>query len=287
MSVPKDPAKIDAWRKKMAKVDPNLRKDYFETISTEEQAYFLGLLITDGNVYRNRLELALNKSDEAILLRLRDELGLSRPLRYNEKTRSARFNVQCDKLITDLAKWGVIPNKTFIASAPDLPPDLQRHFWRGAIDGDGCIQFTQNKAMFSFCGSFALVQAFKVFTLPYLDREYSIYPQRNIYYYRIAGENAYRVMKILYENTTIYLPRKYESFLTVKAYFEQRTYSSKYVGVSFASDKNKFVVKSRLNGKNVYIGYFENEIEAAKAYDAFAIKHRLNRRLNFSRTNND
>lgn len=31
--------------------NPNMKEDYFSTIDTEEKAYFIGLLITDGNVF--------------------------------------------------------------------------------------------------------------------------------------------------------------------------------------------------------------------------------------------
>ena len=33
--------------------NPNLREDFFKTIDNEEKAYFLGLLIADGNVFKD------------------------------------------------------------------------------------------------------------------------------------------------------------------------------------------------------------------------------------------
>ena len=40
---------ITRWTKAQ-QFSPELKEDYFETINTEYKAYFLGLLLTDGNV---------------------------------------------------------------------------------------------------------------------------------------------------------------------------------------------------------------------------------------------
>jgi AP2 domain/HNH endonuclease len=49
--------------------------------------------------------------------------------------------------------------------------------------------------------------------------------------------------------------------------------SSKYKGVSWKIDKNKWEVYIKLSGKKVHIGYFNNEIDAAKAYNKAAEKY--------------
>jgi len=46
-----------------------------------------------------------------------------------------------------------------------------------------------------------------------------------------------------------------------------RNTSSKYKGVYWHKHRNKFVAKIYMNGKRIFIGYFTDEIAAAKAYD--------------------
>jgi hypothetical protein len=51
--------------------------------------------------------------------------------------------------------------------------------------------------------------------------------------------------------------------------------TSQYIGVSWYKRNNKWQTKCNLNGKTIYIGYFDDEREAAKAYNEFIIKHNL------------
>ena len=45
--------------------------------------------------------------------------------------------------------------------------------------------------------------------------------------------------------------------------------SSKYKGVTFNKRKNKWQAKTTINYKTIHLGYYSDEVEAAKAYDNF------------------
>jgi hypothetical protein len=47
--------------------------------------------------------------------------------------------------------------------------------------------------------------------------------------------------------------------------------TSQFKGVCWWKQGSKWRAQGRLNGKQTIIGYFDNEIDAAKAYDAWAI----------------
>jgi len=49
--------------------------------------------------------------------------------------------------------------------------------------------------------------------------------------------------------------------------------TSKYKGVSFRTSHDKFLSRIQVNKKRIHLGYFKNEIEAAKAYNAAALKY--------------
>ena len=51
--------------------------------------------------------------------------------------------------------------------------------------------------------------------------------------------------------------------------------SSQYVGVSWNKNEKKWTAKCRFDGKNIHIGYFDDEHDAGKAYNDFVIKHDL------------
>jgi hypothetical protein len=64
---------------------------------------------------------------------------------------------------------------------------------------------------------------------------------------------------------------------------KRKNTSSRFIGVSFRKSRHIWDVNIRVNGRKLYLGSFDNEIDAAKAYDNAARKH-LGQcvRLNFS-----
>lgn len=58
--------------------------------------------------------------------------------------------------------------------------------------------------------------------------------------------------------------------------------SSKYHYVLWDKSKNNWMVSMKYQRKNYYIGRFKNEIEAAKAADAFILNHGWDKKLNFN-----
>ena len=52
----------------------------------------------------------------------------------------------------------------------------------------------------------------------------------------------------------------------------QRNKSSKYHGVSYSKDKQKYYTYIKINKKMINLGFYENEDEAAQIYNKYALK---------------
>lgn len=115
----------------------------FAEPQSDWHAYWLGFLAADGCVFtangRFLVRLRLKASDEEHVRNFALGTGSDAPI-----TRSQAGYAQVEYydryLVAALARWGIVPNKTFTISIPgDLPAHLQAAFIRGYFDGDGSI----------------------------------------------------------------------------------------------------------------------------------------------------
>lgn len=128
------------------------RKAYsyeMEKIDSEFDAYFLGLLLTDGYIVRER-EAGIDLVDEDCIAFLSKTIGKDyhtyAPSSGNEaingKQKRHRLILSDAKLINDLARFGVVSNKTYMLQPPQLLQEEEKfipYIIRGIIDGDGCV----------------------------------------------------------------------------------------------------------------------------------------------------
>lgn len=59
-----------------------------------------------------------------------------------------------------------------------------------------------------------------------------------------------------------------------------KKFSSQFTGVTYRVKKDKWETSVWNEGKHKYVGIFDTEIEAAKAYNRFVMKHGMNKKLN-------
>lgn len=131
---------IDTVRIKRQDID--LIEDYFETINTSKKAYLLGFLFADGNIYKNQISLEINYKDIEILHLLQSELHSINKISYRkrENTEMCCCRICSQKMVKDLAQYGIIPDKTHLTKhLPIIPENYRRDFLRGLLDGDGWI----------------------------------------------------------------------------------------------------------------------------------------------------
>ena len=113
--------------------------NFFSIIDTEEKAYWLGFLAADGNVGSNNpvVSIHLSLTDVDHLSKIRQSLQSTHPIKIYNK--SCYFTIRSKILTDDLKQYGIVPRKDRIVRAPQIDTFFVRHFWRGVIDGDGCL----------------------------------------------------------------------------------------------------------------------------------------------------
>lgn len=204
-----------------------INETVFDIIDTEEKAYWLGFMYADGCIYskENRIELSLQGSDInhlhkfAKFLENKKEDFVKFYANYKQgKYDRCRVVFRSKKVWNALNEKGCVPNKSLILNFPNesifADTSLIKHFIRGYIDGDGCLCNT-TKPELSVLGTKEFLTKMQKYLK--LKREYAIYPMKkdsdkNTYVFNLWCDTALINMKYLYEDSTIYLDRKYEKF---------------------------------------------------------------------------
>lgn len=209
-----------------------LNENFFEKIDTEKKAYFLGFLFADGyiNENLNMVDLTLHNKDEEILNKFVNLLYYEgRPLKLI-KTNYLRLVINSKKITNDLKSHGCFQKKTFSLKFPNLNENLIKHFIRGYFDGDGCITINkENTLNISIVGTIDFlidVKKYLILNCQLNDTKLdNRFPNRNnnIRALRYGGNIIMnRIFHYLYDDSTIFLYRKYNKFLDIlkdKTYF--------------------------------------------------------------------
>lgn len=140
------------------------RNNYFNEISTPQQAYILGWTITDGHLNKNsnRLEIKLQSKDKNRIDFFNEEIKWSNT-DYIKDTNSYRFYVDSKMIIDNLISIGIPRGKkSKIVKPLDLSNNLLRYFWAGAFEGDGGISNPYDGSIrLNFAGNEAMCTGFK------------------------------------------------------------------------------------------------------------------------------
>lgn len=211
------------------KKNKELIENYFEEINTEEKAYFLGLIYTDGNVRKikdsGQIRLQLQLRDEEIIQKFKNEINSDCNLIYDRRIGKECVGIEItnNKLFNDLYNLGVIPNKTYLSnSLPKVPQEFLIPFLRGLFDGDGSLSYKENynEVHVSFINyNYEIVEEFQLIIDNLINKKEHNKIIHNINdfgsSYRCQWRGRRQVLKILdllYNNSNIYLKRKFDKY---------------------------------------------------------------------------
>lgn len=198
---------------------------FFKDIDSEEKAYFLGLMISDGN--NDNKSLRINLTDREILDKFKECLEYTGPIIKSIDKRKDTYkpiyslNVRSKNLTDDLTKHGCIKAKSYFTYFPEISENLKHHFIRGIFDGDGCIHKDKlNNLRFAIIGNKELIESIQnIFINLGLNKTKLQHKEEHnnkivsvTYNGNLSCKKLYDYM---YKDSTIYLERKKKIFENV------------------------------------------------------------------------
>lgn len=237
----KNAVQIKARRLGLKKYPYTCNYNYFDDISTEEQAYWLGFLFADGWISKNKLSNAgvvgveLQYSDINHLKKFNKSISgnynitdrwrrctLGKNINYNKK-HLCTLRIFSLTMYNSLEKLGFTNENSYKCKIPQLKENLIKHFIRGFFDGDGCICYT-NKTFKVFLDSASIdfindfLNFLKIYNINYCLS--STINEFNTQIYRIEiykKIDKVKFLDLLYKDSNIYLDRKYKKYLKIKS----------------------------------------------------------------------
>ncbi len=221
--------------------DPNrqrkykiVNESYFDKIDTEDKAYFLGLLWSDGcNMRRkhaHQIIISLQEDDKHIVEELSTKIygnadivtkviksckdGCKRKPQYTLRIPSKHIS---DSLLA----IGMTPRKSFTAKWPKaLSEDLNQHFIRGVYDGDGGISFNNNSKNYTIgiIGSPVFIKKLHQIIKSKFNCDFHLEKKDNysspLFSIKIHGnKKCQMLLDWLYEKSTVQLKRKHGRYI--------------------------------------------------------------------------
>ena len=212
-----------------AKLKYFLDETYFDEIDTPNKAYVLGLFYADGcnHAKRNYIKLALQIEDEEVLEKIRKEMKIEKPLKFESKEKIRRkgynhkdtksIDIYSKQMSEALTKLGCVEQKSLVLEWPSwLREDLYSHFIRGYFDGDGSISKGRGYQI-TYASTYMFLEKLKEILEERLEVKLQLYDlHENGITYDLCCSNKSDCKKILdymYKDAEIYMERKYNIYL--------------------------------------------------------------------------
>lgn len=200
----------------------------FDDLKDPNVLYFIGLLYTDGHISGSlkkknfTIEITLQKSDLELLEKFKKFLGTNLEIRKHPSAEAYRLRFSSERIYKILEDLGFTHNKTLYL-VPDERLKHSRDFWRGCIDGDGCLHYVKNPIKrywsLSFAGTKDSVKEFIDFA-----SNNGVFNRKNPN--KVNGKELYStafthsqfpfLVDILYKDSETYMKRKYDLYLKSK-----------------------------------------------------------------------
>lgn len=196
----------------------------FDTIDSEEKAYWLGFIFADGYISSSPLrenvksiyqfELSLGLKDLKHLEKFKKFMEYEKELIVDSYR--CRFVLANKHLWTTLNNLGCTPNKSLTLEFPSIPENLIRHFIRGYFDGDGCItRYVNVKTVtphIELLGTKNMLDSIIKHSNTNAGIKHDPRHSEETLFLEWNKEQGIKFINYLYQDCSIYLNRKYELY---------------------------------------------------------------------------
>ena len=211
--------------------ETKFNENIFDSIDTEEKAYWLGFLFADGALSLSKSNTSKPRYCLELSLQLSDIVHLDK---FNHFMQHNKNNIKYDSyrcrwmisnkhLWETLNSYGCTPQKSLTLKFPKLEifkdKSLIRHFIRGYFDGDGCISRHVHSKSVSL--NVSVIGTPEFLNELEINGGFSKNSLRRIKDYRRSSQTidlsfkkseAIQFLNFLYKDSTIYLDRKYKLY---------------------------------------------------------------------------
>lgn len=186
---------------------------YFEQIDNPHKAYLLGFITADGAVVNNILSIEVHDDDIEVLKYAQQQINPQSTITKCKGRLTSKISFGAKKIGEDLAKYGIVQNKSKIIKNVPLnfiPQKYLKYYFRGLIDGDGCV--LENGRLSIYSGSKEYIEDVQRILIKELNlSQTSIYHGTTYFCSWSSKEDRKKLFNYLYDNLNecFYYERKY------------------------------------------------------------------------------
>ena len=194
---------------------------FFDKIDTEDKAYFTGLLLADGHISKRNC-IMLTMKDLDIIQKFKTAIKTDKDIR-TDRYGNYYLNIISKRMCDHLHNMGFSNRKSYDFDIgkvlPFIQEDLMHHFVRGMFDGDGSIRIYKYNYIknpqyhLGYTGLPNVVDFIKT----YFNLHTKTVKESDITHTCVTSckRDIIRIFNLLYKDATVYIDRKYDTFLQI------------------------------------------------------------------------
>lgn len=211
--------------------EDSFNEHYFDLIDSEEKAYWLGFVAAKARVSISangaRKDVSINMKNSRLhhlemfksVIGLEKEIGTTKAVTRGVQYSGHLLSMFSNHLSNVLQFYGITSPKYEHVEIPEIPPYLIFHCFRGYFESKGFAWESPSNGLklLIFYGSKNILEDFSSCLLDYdikLPKPYKG-PGRNYHRMTIPFTAGRKILDLLYEDATVYLPDRKEHFESV------------------------------------------------------------------------